>query len=194
MPAPLVGAAALAAARLIAGKVAGKAAKKVIGKSVKKAAATKKQAAIREETKRIAKNSVKVKNPAKRKANKPDAAKLNYKAESSRGRAGDTAYRNFANDQTPRKADGSVDRFMRFTDEANLEAMIARQEAVLGRKTKIGIQKSMGIKPAKRPKKTAAVKKTLKKLKPMEDVPKGVSARFAETNARLAKQAAKKKK
>ncbi len=100
------------------------------------------------------KSAMRVKGAAKPKPNKPDAAKLNYKAESSRGRAGDTAYRNFANDQTPRKADSSVDRFMRFNDEANLEAMIARQEAVLGRKTRIGIQKSMGIKRAKRPKKS----------------------------------------
>ncbi len=189
MPVPVAGIAAAAAARLVAKKLAGKAVKKVASKSIKKAAAAKKQAATRAETVRIAKNSVKVKNPAKRKPNKPDAAKLNYKAESSRGRAGDTAYRNFANDQTPRKADGSVDRFMRFTDEANLEAMIARQEAVLGRKTKIGIQKSMGIKPAKRPKKSPA-----KKLKPMENVPRGVSARFDATNARLAREAAKKKK
>jgi hypothetical protein len=64
MPAPLVGAAAAAAARLVA--------KKLGSKAVKKATAAKKQAATRAETVKIAKNSVKVKNPAKPQAAEKD--------------------------------------------------------------------------------------------------------------------------
>jgi hypothetical protein len=72
MPAPLVPIAIGAAARFAAKKLAGKAVKKVASKSVKKAAAANKQAATRAETVRIAKNSVKVKNPAKPQAAEKD--------------------------------------------------------------------------------------------------------------------------
>ena len=98
------------------------------------------------------KSAVKVKPPAKNKPNKPDMAKLKYKESSTRGRAFSKAYLGHALDNTPRRANDSVDRFMTFQDEANLEGYIASQEAKLGRKTKIGIQKSMGIKKLKRPK------------------------------------------
>jgi hypothetical protein len=68
MPAPLVGVAAAAAARLVA--------KKLGSKAVKKAAAVNKQAATRAETVKIAKNSVKVKNPAKTKAAEKDIIRV----------------------------------------------------------------------------------------------------------------------
>lgn len=99
------------------------------------------------------KSAVRLKGAAKSKPNKPDMAKLEYKKSSSKGRAGATAYREHALDNTPRKAGSGVDRFMSFNDEANLEAYIASSEAQIGRKTKIGIQKALGIKQAKRPKK-----------------------------------------
>ena len=71
MVAPLVGAAAIAAARLVA--------KKLGSKAVKKAAAAKKQAATRAETVRIAKNSVKVKSPAKTKPKPPNKNQIEHK-------------------------------------------------------------------------------------------------------------------
>ena len=130
---------------------------KIIGAGVKaaaKAAGAKPSLKAAQKAKPLAnpKSAVRVKGAAKSKPNKPDAAKLNYKKNSTRGRAAATAYSNFAKDTTPRKAGSGVDRFMTFNDEANYEAMVASKEAVLGRKTRIGIQKSLGIKPAKRPK------------------------------------------
>jgi hypothetical protein len=183
MPAPLVGVAIGAAARLAAKKLAGKAAKKVTGKAVKKAAAAKKQAAVREETKRIAKNSVKVRPASKPKPNKPNEAKILYKVRDSGGRAYNKALKEY--DSMPEAG--------RFGSAAERQAMAieAMSKAPVGRKTSIAASKLGGSKPVN---KTAAIKKTLKKLKPMEDVPKGVSARFAETNARMAREAAKKKK
>ena len=131
---------------------------KIIGAGVKaaaKAAGAKPSLKAAQKAKPLAnpKSAVKVKGAAKSKPNKPDAAKINYKENSTRGRAGATAYSNFAKDTTPRKAGSGVDRFMTFNDEAGYEAMVASKEAVLGRKTRIAVQKSMGIKRAKRPKK-----------------------------------------
>jgi hypothetical protein len=82
----------------------------------------------------VQKNSVKVKPAARQKASPVSKAKVNYKESSTRGRAGATAYRNHALDNTPRRAGSGEDRFMTFTDEAGLEAMIASKEAQLSRK------------------------------------------------------------
>ena len=106
-------------------KVAEKAtAKKIVAKT----------AATRAKTDAIQKSSVKVKPAAKQKASPVSKAKVNYKESSTRGRAGATAYRNHALDNTPRRAGSGEDRFMSFTDEAGLEAMIASHEAQVGRK------------------------------------------------------------
>lgn len=99
------------------------------------------------------KSAVRLKGAAKPKPSKPDMAKLEYKKSSSKERAYNTAYRDYALDNTPRKAGSGVDRFMSFNDEANWQAGIAASEAQIGRKTKIGIQKALGIKQIKRPKK-----------------------------------------
>ena len=66
---------------------------------------------------------------------------------STRGRAGATAYRNHALDNTPRRAGSGEDRFMSFTDEAGLEAMIASKEAQLSRKI---TRKASASQPKKR--------------------------------------------
>jgi len=50
-----------------------------------------------------------------------------------------------------------------------------------------------GLKAANKPTKAGKVMKKTTSTKKMQDVPAGVSARFAATNARLAKEAAKKK-
>ena len=131
------------------GIAAAKAAAKAAGKNVKPSLKAARKAKPLAEPK----SGVRVKGAAKSRPNKPDAAKINYKENSTRGRAGATAYSNFAKDTTPRKAGSGVDKFMTFNDEAGYEAMVASKEAVLGRKTKIAIQKSMGIKRTKRPKK-----------------------------------------
>jgi len=125
---------------------------KIVKGAVK--AATKKKPSLKQaqKAKPLAnpKSAVRVKPAAKNKPNKPDMAKLQYKKSSSKGRAAATAYRNHALDNTPRKAGSGVDKFMSFNDEAALEAQIASAEAQIGRKTKIGIQKAMGIKQLKR--------------------------------------------
>ena len=83
MPVPIIAAGAAAiAARLAAKKLAQEAAKKAA-----KVAAAK--------TAQIAKNSVKVKPAAKPKPNKPDAAKTQFKNDSSRTRASDRAMKEF---------------------------------------------------------------------------------------------------
>jgi Flp pilus assembly protein TadG len=83
MPVPIIAAGAAAvAARLAAKKLAQEAAKKAA-----KAAAAK--------TAKIAKNSVKVKPAAKPKPNKPDAAKTQFKNDSSRTRASDRAMKEY---------------------------------------------------------------------------------------------------
>jgi hypothetical protein len=50
-----------------------------------------------------------------------------------------------------------------------------------------------GLKAANKPTKAGKVMKKTMNPRKMKDVPSGVSSRFAETNARLAKEAAKKK-
>lgn len=97
-------------------------------------------------TKAMPKSNVKVKPAAKTKPNKPNATKIDYQTTNSRTRAGRTAYNKMAN-QT-QNARNTV-----YTEsDAILEGQIAANEAVRGRKTRINLQKSMGIKPAKRPK------------------------------------------
>lgn len=105
------------------------------------------KAATRAKTDAIQKSSVKVKPAAKQKASPISKAKVNYKESSTRGRAGATAYRNHALDNTPRRAGSGEDRFMSFTDEAGLEAMIASKEAQLSRKI---TRKASASQPKKR--------------------------------------------
>jgi hypothetical protein len=123
MPAPLVGAAAAAAARLVA--------KKLGSKAAKKAAATKKQAATRAETVRIAKNSVKVKPAAKPKPNKPNEAKMLYKVRDSGGRAYNKATKEYE------QSAGRHGNMYEMQD-AGREAMF---RAPIGRKTSIQAKK-----------------------------------------------------
>jgi hypothetical protein len=105
------------------------------------------KAATRAKTDAIQKSSVRVKPAAKQKASPVSKAKVNYKESSTRGRAGATAYRNYALDNTPRRAGSGEDRFMSFNDEANLEAMIASNEAQVGRKI---TRKAFAFQPKKR--------------------------------------------
>jgi len=100
-------------------------------------------------TKAMPKSNVKVKPAAKSKPNKPNAAKIDYQTNSSRARAGNTAYRQNIKDQSKANYSGYGQGSH---GDASIEAMIAENEAVRGRKTRINLQKSMGIKPAKRPK------------------------------------------
>ena len=93
------------------------------------------------------KSAVRVKPAAKNKPNKPDMAKLQYKKSSSKGRAGDSAYRQNMKDQSKPNYSGYGQGSH---GDATLEAQIASAEAQIGRKTKIGIQKAMGIKQLKR--------------------------------------------
>jgi hypothetical protein len=133
MPAPLVGAAAAAAARLVAKKLAGKAVKKVASKSVKKAAVAKKQAATRAETVRIAKNSVKVKPAAKPKPNKPNETKMLYKVKDSGGRAYNKAIKEYDSMPEAGRFGSAAER-----QAAGIEAMA---KAPVGRKTSIAAKK-----------------------------------------------------
>lgn len=80
MPAPIVGAAAVAAARLIARKMAKDSAKKAVKKAVKTA---KKSKSLAEP-----KSAIKVKLPAKTKGNPPDISKAGSKMIESVARAG----------------------------------------------------------------------------------------------------------
>lgn len=105
------------------------------------------KAATRAKTDAIQKSSVRQKPAAKQKPNPVSKAKVNYKESSTRGRAGATAYRNHALDNTPRRAGSGEDRFMTFNDEANLESMIASNEAQLGRKI---TRKAIASQPKKR--------------------------------------------
>ena len=124
-----------------------KAAAKAAGKKVKPSL----KAAQKAKPLANPKSAVKVKGAAKPKPNKPDLAKLNYKKGSTIGRAEETAYRQNMKDQSKPNYSGYG---AGSHGDASIEAMIAGKEAVLGRKTRIGIQKSMGIKPTKRPKKS----------------------------------------
>jgi len=131
MPAPLVGAAAAAAARLVAKKLAGKAVKKATSKSVKKAAAAKKQAATRAETVRIAKNSVKVKPAAKPKPNKPNEAKMLYKVRDSGGRAYNKAAREY---EQGAGRHGNMYEQQDAAREAMFKAPVGRKTNIQGKK------------------------------------------------------------
>jgi hypothetical protein len=98
---------------------------------------------------------------------------------------------------------------MRTTDAAT-GAAARKGAARLGVTGKKGVQKPIsintavksspkdkatarGLKAANKPTKAGKVMKKTTSTKKMQDVPAGVSARFAATNARLAKEAAKKK-
>ena len=83
MPVPVIAAGAAAVAARLA-------AKKVAQEVAKKAAKT-----VAAKTTQIAKNSVKVKPAAKPKPNKPDAAKTQFKNDSSRTRASDRAMKEY---------------------------------------------------------------------------------------------------
>ena len=104
MVAPVIAAGAAAiAARLAAKKAAQElvkkaAAKKVLPNTIRVSAADRKRFAAKkaaEKTAQIAKNSVKVKPAAKPKPNKPDAAKTQFKNDSSRNRASDRAMKEY---------------------------------------------------------------------------------------------------
>ena len=116
-------------------------------KASKKAAAVKK-AAVRTETVRIAKNSVKVKPASKPKPNKPNEAKILYKVGDSGGRAYNKALKEY--DSMPEAG--------RFGSAAERQAMAieAMSKAPVGRRTSIAASKLSGSKPIK---KSAAVRK-----------------------------------
>ena len=141
-------------------KIVGKIAKEVIKKNskqtlmpklAKKTAKKSLKTAMKAKPLAEPKSAVRVKPAAKQRPNKPDAAKLNYKKNSTIGRAEESAYRQNMKDQSKANYSGYG---AGSHGDASIEAMIAGKEAVLGRKTKIGIQKSMNIKRAKRPKKS----------------------------------------
>jgi hypothetical protein len=187
MPAPLVPIAVGAAARFAAKKLAGKAVKKATSKSVKKAAAAKKQAAVRAETKKIASNSVKV-------LPRKTAPKSGLEGRGARLTRAQRAER--AQDY---QFDKSLGKFYNNQDRiaGTHPSELARGSRGEGKRL---ARKTAAIKKEGKPvvkidsSSTASLRKALRNLKPMEDVPKGVSARFAATNARMVREAAKKKK
>ena len=142
MAAPLVGAAALAAARIIAKKMAKDAAKKTVKKALKTAKKTKPLAEP--------KSGVRVKPAAKQKPNKPNEAKAFSKANDSAGRAYNRSLREY----------NSMPEAGRFGSaaEAQANARDAALAAGVGRKTSITIKKLTDAEKrmAKTPKRTPA--------------------------------------
>jgi hypothetical protein len=162
MAAPLVGAAALAAAKLVARKMAKDAAKKSVKKAIKTAKKTKPLAEP--------KSAVRVKPAAKPIGNPPNNAKAweSVLSSVSRGGVGRTVGKardaRVANAGKP-KVNKPKARKMNQSEikkfESNIDKLVSKEKMSRAK---------------------------------LEEVPSGVSARFAATNARLAKEAAKKKK
>ena len=101
-------------------------------KASKKAAAVKK-AAVRTETVRIAKNSVKVKPASKPKPNKPNEAKMLYKVRDSGGRAYNKALKEY--DSMPEAGRfGSATERQAMAIEAMSKAPVGRRTSIQGRK------------------------------------------------------------
>jgi hypothetical protein len=125
MAAPLVGAAALAAAKLVARKMAKDTAKKSVKKAIKTA---KKSKPLAEP-----KSAVRVKPAAKQRPNKPNETKAFSKANDSAGRAYNRALREY----------NSMPEAGRFGSaaEAQANARDAALAAGVGRKTSIAIKK-----------------------------------------------------
>lgn len=196
MPVPLAGIAAAAAARLVAKKLAGKAVKKVASKSVKKAAAAKKQAATRAETIKVTKSSVKVvpRRTAPKTGLENRGAKLTPKEQARR--ASDLKFGKMEqrfDRSTEMRSTGLVSSKKGLTAARGPGKKNQRKSDAMEKEArKVNIYEPTKKAPIKID--SGLKKNPLKGLKPMENVPRGVSARFDATNARLAKEAAKKKK
>lgn len=102
------------------------------------------KAATRAKTDAIQKSSVKVKPAAKQKASPVSKAKVNYKESSTRGRAGDRAYRENMKDQSKANYSGYG---AGSHGDASIESMIGSSEAQLSRKI---TRKASASQPKKR--------------------------------------------
>jgi len=172
MAAPLIGAAALAA-RLIARQMAEKSAKKAITKAASKTAkATVKKKVV--STKRQAFDGPVSRSSAKTVVPKMGRGNLqiseNVAIKNAKSPSGRVSIR------------GGAGQVMNQNVRAGLRMTKAEAKA-----------NARGLKAANKPTKAGKVMKKTMNPRKMENVPSDVSARFAATTARLAKEAAKKK-
>ena len=123
MAAPLVGAAAIAAAKIIAKKLAKDSAKKSVKKALKTAKKSKPLA--------NPKSAVRVKPAAKQRPNKPDDAKVNYKVNDSGGRAYNKAAREY---EEGAGRHGNMYEMQAEAREAMFRARVGRKTSIQGKK------------------------------------------------------------
>ena len=165
MAAPLIGVAAAAAARLVAKKLASNAAKKTVKATVKKKVVSGKRQAFDGP---VSRSSAKDVIPKMGKDNLQISKNVAIKnAKSPSGRV---------------SIRGGAGQVMSQNVRASLKNVTKAEAKANAR----------GLKAANKPTKASKVMKKATSAKKMENVPSDVSARFAATNARLAKEAAKK--
>ncbi len=185
MAAPLIGAAAIAAAKLVARKMAKDSAKRSINKiskkTVSKALKTAKKSATKASSRQDGDYATSGKS-AKQLMPKAGKADAKYSFGRDTQISKNVKIKDTTSPSGKQFIQGGSAQVM--NQNARLTKPLTKAEAKAN---------ARGLKAANKPTKAGKVMKKTMNPRKMENVPSDVSARFAETTARLAKEAAKKK-